>query len=74
MENAVLVAAAQALNVLLGTMKEEKGTADIHDVKAALNLLNEAVEKCDGDLLKGHAVWASLTDVALKHIDAIRQG
>lgn len=38
MENAVLVAAANALNVLLDTMREEKGTADTHDVKAALKM------------------------------------
>lgn len=70
MENAVLVAAANALNVMLDTMKEEKGTADTHDVKAALKILNETVENCDGDLLKDYAVWASLMDVVLKHTDA----
>ncbi|EAM6560051.1 hypothetical protein AADF57_001299 [Salmonella enterica] len=74
MENAVLVAAANALNVMLDTMKEEKGTADTHDVKAALKILNETVENCDGDLLKDYAVWASLMDVVLKHTDATRQG
>ena len=39
MENAVFVAATQALNVMLDTMKQETGTAHVDDIKAPLHHL-----------------------------------
>jgi len=74
MDKFVLGAVGPTLNVLLDALKEEKGAANVEDVKAVLQVLGEVVGKCDGDLLKGYAVWASLMDVVLKHTDATGQG
>ncbi|EAA6248304.1 hypothetical protein DQ004_15810 [Salmonella enterica subsp. salamae] len=73
MENAVFVAATQALNVMLDTMKQETGTAHVDDIKAALQFLNEVVDRCDGDLLKGYAVWAEVCNVAWERTSTGRQ-
>ncbi|VGB39060.1 hypothetical protein [Klebsiella quasipneumoniae] len=67
MENAVLLAVAPALNVMLDILKEEKGTANVADVKAVLQVLSEIAEKCNGDLATGHAVWHELMNVVLQH-------
>ncbi|EPL8562686.1 hypothetical protein B7L13_08500 [Klebsiella oxytoca] len=68
MENAVLGAVGPTLNVLLDALKEEKGAANVEDVKAVIQVISEVVGKCDGDLATGYAVWDELLNAVLRHI------